>query len=860
MPLPAHYSDREFPVPARRSARRRAGVTLVELMIAMAILTIGIVGLVQSFSFIQKAVQLSKNKTLASNLAQEKMQILKQKPYYQVIATSVPAHNDIDFAPESIDYDNGYFPPEMIMEGGVTYTRYTYVQVIRENEGAVGDMAPSTPDTGMKRITITVVWGYGTGGKRRVTLRSIMANPETVIANASFNGTVLTTAAAAIGGGLISLVEASGCSDTTSSLGKYLITCTPGTYTLMAAATGYYSLMKSVVIAAGGTQTNDFTLNRVGVGTVRGYPWLNDHLVISQVVGSTINTSVTPNFDQEYVEVFNPTPNALTMNGNIGLKFQRAADPAKRTIQISYITPTIESGGYYLFANTGTVTVAGTVVDADAVWAGTNSTSDFPYFAAQTDIIPVDEDGGGEGGGALELYRLSDGAALDKVGWDKTGYPAPFHEGTAIVQTVGLSRNELYARFTSTADAAGVSGSYGPAYDSNSNSVDFYDYSASISIQPHSSDSGVKPVISGTPAAGAVATCSDGLSSWAEAALTGSPPAAYFSLTSVATGYWTVAITSGTYNLTQTTVPVVSAGSVYTFASTSTFLSQNILTGLVSGRVVNVLGSALSGIVVTAGGANTTSTDSNGRYRLVVNSGSVDVTANPVTGGSASYVNASSASIRVDAGEVHGGVDFVLYQGGRIKGFVTRDGTNGLPGVSMAILDYNSVARDVQVTGSDGRFVSVVLSTGYYTVQPSLGTLENSSPVVSTATITTAGGTVFSSSFTISGAMGAISGTVSFAGQPIKSGVLIVVTTTTVTSAGPPDINSATLTGPPFYMVSSMENGTYLVEVRTSTSPAYKVYAYYPVAGSTGTVVYTGSALSVPVTAGQTYTGVNFSW
>ena len=145
---------------------------------------------------------------------------------------------------------------------------------------------------------------------------------------------------------------------------------------------------------------------------------------------------------------------------------------------------------------------------------------------------------------------------------------------------------------------------------------------------------------------------------------------------------------------------------------------------------------------------------------------------------------------------------------------------------------------------------------------PALGTLETSNPTVSTATISVMGGSVFSSSFTIYGAMGAISGTVKFGGLPIKSGVLIVVTTTTLTGTppAPPDISTGTLTGPPFYMVSSMENGNYLAEVRTSTNPAYKVYAYYPVAGSTGTVIYSGSALNVPVTAGQTYTGVNFSW
>ncbi|HNW44123.1 MAG TPA: prepilin-type N-terminal cleavage/methylation domain-containing protein, partial [Elusimicrobiales bacterium] len=60
-------------------SRLRAGITLIEVMVSLVILTVGIVALMGTFGNIQKAVQLSKNRTLAANLAQEKMQILKQK-------------------------------------------------------------------------------------------------------------------------------------------------------------------------------------------------------------------------------------------------------------------------------------------------------------------------------------------------------------------------------------------------------------------------------------------------------------------------------------------------------------------------------------------------------------------------------------------------------------------------------------------------------------------------------------------------------------------------------------------------------------------------------------------------------------
>ena len=855
------------------SRPRRAGVTLVELMIALAILTIGVVGVMGSFQFIQKAIQSSKNRTLASNLAQEKMQILKQKVYYQVIPTSSPGHNTTDFAPESIDYDTDYFPPEDITEAGVTYTRYTLVQTAMEDSGRIVALSAGAPDTGMKLIIVTVVWSQG-GTKRKLTMRNILSNPDTVMANVVFNGVVQTTSSLAINGALVQLVEMPGCNDTANSSGQYNINATPGTYTLMASANGYYPAMKSFIVAAGVTQPWDFQLRKIATGRIIGYPWLTDHLVISQVVGSTVDASV--GFDQEYVEVFNPTTYTWTMNGEIGLKFRRSADSAENTILINSLHPavTIPSNGYYLFANTGTVVAGGAALEADAVWSNGNSTSYFPYFSAQGNIIPVDGDDGlipsGEGGGAIKLYRILDGTTLDMVGWDKNLHPAPFYEGAAIVQATGLSRNELYARFTSTADTGGVNWNFGPAYDSNNNSLDFYDYWASIIAPPHNSDSAEKTVISGTPAAGTVVSCTDGLSASTAAVLYSNPSPnaqsyAYFSLVDVATGSWTVLISSGVCGLERASVPIPDpGGSVYTFTSSTTLLTQSNTQGIISGRVLNVAGGPLIGITVNSPSApNPAITGSpDGRYWLRVVPGVVNVTANPVVGGIATYVTASSNTISIDAGEVHGGVDFVLYQGGRVRGFVTRDGSHGLPGVAVAVFDANSIARDQQISGSDGYFTSVVLSTGYYVVQPAISALEASSPVSSTVTILTTALNPFSSTFTITGALGYITGTVTSGGQPIKTGVLIVVTTATLsgTPPSPPDINFAALTGPPYYLVSSMEDGTYRAELREGGLSGYKVYAYYPVPSGTGVTISTASVTGVSVTAGAVTTGVNFSW
>lgn len=841
---------------AAKSLRSQAGVTLVELMVAAAVLSVGILGLVGSFGLIQRSIQSSKNKTLAANLAQEKMQILKQKNYYQVLISTDPAYRT-DYSP-SIPYDAGYFPPEHVLEGGVRFTRLTYVQVAREDSGVVVTLPPGTPDTGMKLITITVLWSQGKD-KLKLELRSVFSNTDTSMANCIFNGTVRNASTMApINAALVNIAENVGWRDTADGSGQYTVSLNPGSYSMVASARGYFTEVRTVSIAPNQTLTQDFNLSPMSSGTVRGTVWYNDHLVLSQVVGSTVSAE---GYSQEYVAVFNPTTYTWTVGGDIGLRFQRASDASKKTIAIDYIAPTIAPGGFYLFANTATVTAAGASVAADAVWTATNSVVDFPYFSTQSNIIPTSNQAG-EGGGALELYRISDGAVLDRMGWDRNNgsQSAPFAETTGLDENVGLEQEEQYVRYSST---AGVNAAFGPAYDSGNNDVD-WDRNSPISIPPRGTASGTLTVISGVPAKDAIVSCTDGLSTSTSAVLTGSPPRADFSLTQVATGTWTVYIASGSYLLQNGSVTIAGSGSVYSFPSDTTILTESNAFGFVSGIVTDALGAPISPAVTVspgAAGADGSANVSTGRYLLQVLPGLIDVTANP-NAANASYVSQSSQALTVSLGAVKSGVDFRLSQGGRISGFVTRDGINPLPGVAVAAFDSNGVARDQQVSDLNGRFTTVNLTTGTYSVEPALGSHESSTPGSQSVNVTI-GATVFSTTFTISGAMGSIEGTVQSAGAPIGTGVLIVVTTITLSGAppAPPALSTATLLGPPYYVGSSYEDGTYSVEVRQSTSPAYRVYAYYTTLGPSGAVTINSQVLTnVQVLAGQTVSGKNFSW
>ena len=316
--------------------------------------------------------------------------------------------------------------------------------------------------------------------------------------------------------------------------------------------------------------------------------------------------------------------------------------------------------------------------------------------------------------------------------------------------------------------------------------------------------------------------------------------------------------------LENDTVTLAATGSIYTFLSSTTMLNQPATSGFISGRVTDAYGipiSLPSAIPVSPGAAGPSvyANTSNGHYLLLVSTGPVDVTANP-NFANVNYVSVSSLAVQTTLGQVSNGVDFILSQGGRLSGFVTRDGINGLQGVTMVATDANGNAQDQEITDVNGNFMTINMATGTYNVRIPLDTTESSSPTVASATLLLPGQTVFVGTFTIAGALGTISGSVTLGGSPISTGVLIVVATGTLPS-GPPGLSSSTLTTSSCYTTSSKEDGTYSIDVRQSTSPAYNIYGYYTTVSGTGAVTITSKSLTnVPVTAGQSVTGKNLAW
>jgi type II secretory pathway pseudopilin PulG len=870
--------------------RLESGVTLTEVMIATAIMSIAVLGMVGAFGGIQKAVQVSKNKTLASNLAQEQMQILTQQNYYQVLTTPSPVF--LTNVTPNIPYDNTYFPPQTIMQGGILYTWYTYVQVAMENNGAIVVMPPSTPDTGLRLVTISVTWQEG-GTTKQAVVNSILSNPNTVMTNSQFTGTVTdATSGAVIVGALVNIAENLGWRDTTKANGTYLIGATPGSYIMAVTAPGYFSNYQTVSIAQNSVVTTNFALTAMSSGTVTGTAWVNNSILISQVVVDTFTYCADGNqHTVEYIELFNPTTNSVyigasndgyyTNYNTLWYMSENSADgayeypfPGANSFDLQFVNNSVPAQSYFLIANATSFMINGVYVNADAY-----------YNAPYSQHMSLDPNKAGSvvwghyGGG------YPSGSAVDSVAWDSatSGVGGAPHYYVPLTSTqtipsyaghaIGTPAGQQVVRYSSPSVNSSFT-LYGDAYDSGYNPYDFIYPNGTFTglpYSPHNVAMGAYPVISGRPASGAVISSNDPLSNATVASLVtpaGSKPYATFSLVGVATATavapWTVLITSGGLTLENDYVTVSSQGAVYTFPSSTTILNVPSSVGFIAGTVTDIIGNPItspSAISVSGGGTSTTANSTSGRYLLRVSSGSIDVVANP---GSANgtYVSVSSLAVTVSLGQVHDGINFVLSQGGQISGFVTRDGINALPGVAISAIDSNGFADDTEITNNLGYFTTIVMATGTYAVTPELDSLETSSPTYQTTNVSS-GQTVFSTTFTISGAEGTISGSATSGGQKISTGVMIVVTTSTLAGSppAPPTISFATLASGSVYLGSTLEDGTYSISVRQSTATLYNLYGYYTTVNSTGAAVIQYQELTnISVTAGQTVSGKNLAW
>jgi len=401
-------------------------------------------------------------------------------------------------------------------------------------------------------------------------------------------------------------------------------------------------------------------------------------------------------------------------------------------------------------------------------------------------------------------------------------------------------------------------------------------------------------VVSGYPAESAVGYSSDGMSVTTTAYITGGTPGtdpiwAKFYFTRVATGTWQVFISSANFY-------AIDIGSVTVTNGATTYIPNPVTIdpwrapgfnnavldtipdyGYIRGQVRDTIGAngnpITPNIQVTADGNNLYPADYNsnppGQYLIPVSPGSCyTVTANP---GNLDfrYVWATVPNVCVGPGQIVTNLDypdlnFKLPWGGRIGGFVTGDGYNGLPDISVSAQNNTALAVVRQeVTDAAGNFEFLNLTTGTYIIKPALDNKERFSFSSASADAQTYNNVIlnqatdlFIGTFSITGAMGKLTGKCTLYGQPIPSGVLVVATTAPIAQLDnfgnprPPLLSSAAIPGTVYYADASQEDGTFSMEVRGSTSatPTYCLYAWY--------FTLFGSTTTLPTNASSTPCGL----
>lgn len=858
--------------------RDSRGVSIVELVVAMVIMTVTVAAGVQSFRFITTAIRQSRSKTIAINLAQEKMEVLKNLSYFQLQVTT-NSFSPSDYPNVAFDKVN-YTSETITLWGLPPFTRGVYV-AYADNFGAppvVSTIPPTSIDTGLKEAFVYVLY-QDSNLNKQVSVSNLYANPNASALDATISGTVCispgTGASCALGSALntafVSVLGNPNWSAYTDASGNYSFQVANGTYTVTVSSTGYFSQNATNIVAyRNAAVTQNFSMVKMDSGTVFTTAWFSPQLVISQVVASSGTQGGVP---VQYVELYNPT--TFTWNANANdlelIYCKRSADcPTASGATFPTLTfhrTTIPSHSYYLIASTSPINAAGVQKDADAEWSGLT--------------MGIGSDGG------LSVDATFTSYPFDMVAWHNTSgadaAPTILTEGTAVNMAGGLADNQQLVRQTSTGT---VSVNLGNAYDTDKNSANFIFFSSAIVVHPHN-HTDVLNLISGRPAHSALIRANDTLQASTQAVAFNvgtSTEYAGVSLINVATGVWNVDIASNTvgnwnfgsyFNRTtgvQMYSTMIAAGistgiaNGMTSPTSLTNMPTTIMTstssdGWVQGYVYgsgSAYNTPLANILVAANGTQGY-TNSNGYYFLNVSTGIFSVTAN-FNSHDPTYTSQDQGG-SVGFAQIVRVPDFHLAQEGFIKGYVTS-GTGALPNVTVkAAFGTTSFSALSDYTGYF--YINVSTSGTAYTLSPVLDPSQSytTSPDPLSVTVTVPGATVFGGTITVTGAMGYISGSVkTAAGANITTGVLIIASGGTI--ADPPTsvyASSAPAYSNPIYAGSSQADGTYSLAVRAGS---YNMSAYYPIVDPfTGNVTYTRKTTTVTgVTGGNTTGGQNFTW
>jgi len=210
--------------------------------------TIAFVALTKGYLTIGRGLILTQNKTIAVNIAHEKIETLKKLTYPRLYVTTTTAY----------DYDMLHYPP-------VTYTV--------KRDGNIEELSASDPDEGLKRIKVRVEWTENERTKN-VTIYNLRQNPDRTPLSGTITGKVRKKSDGnPITGATVYVLENPNWSASTDTNGDFEIKLSTGSWKLKAFCTEYFpkvSTFSYTVTPGGTTNAGNIDLPEMGTGNVWG--------------------------------------------------------------------------------------------------------------------------------------------------------------------------------------------------------------------------------------------------------------------------------------------------------------------------------------------------------------------------------------------------------------------------------------------------------------------------------------------------------------------------------------------------------------------------------------------------------------
>lgn len=162
-----------------------SGLTLIEVMVAMIVLTIGLLGVAMMQYMAVGGNAFGREMQIATEVAQERLEIIKPMNYANAVTGMNNAGTYWWISESLLDPDPSRF-------GGLTFTRVTWVTDNCRNT-QVEDPDPNNPlcnpiaeaicenaMTNMRTITVRVCWVDKNGGNHSVTLSGMKWNESAI--------------------------------------------------------------------------------------------------------------------------------------------------------------------------------------------------------------------------------------------------------------------------------------------------------------------------------------------------------------------------------------------------------------------------------------------------------------------------------------------------------------------------------------------------------------------------------------------------------------------------------------------------------------------------------------------------------